>query len=136
MALKYFRRRFQYYLNDILVRNPLWQILFLVVMSAAVITAGMILVDGHFSDEYSENTFWWSFTRLLDQGTFIGDNRYDTHTAAVGVFVTISGIMILSLLIGILSSKITERLESLKKRPFPDRREGPSDSLRRRRQAL
>ncbi len=35
MALKYFRRRFQYYLNDILVRNPLWQILFLVVMSAA-----------------------------------------------------------------------------------------------------
>lgn len=119
MALKYFRRRFQYYLNDILVRNPLWQILFLVVMSAAVITAGMILVDGHFSDEYSENTFWWSFTRLLDQGTFIGDNRYDTHTAAVGVFVTISGIMILSLLIGILSSKITERLESLKKGRSP-----------------
>jgi len=69
----------------------------------------MVLVQ-----DLTPDSFWWSFTRLLDQGTFINDN-YDSQIAVVGVVVTLGGILILSLLIGIFSSKITEQLEVLKR---------------------
>lgn len=114
MALRTFGKRLQYFINDLLIRNPLWQILFLVVVSFVVILAGASLIKGHPTDDNTETSIWWSFTRLLDQGTFIEDH-YDHRIAVVGVLVTLCGIMILSLLIGILSSKINERLDSLKK---------------------
>lgn len=122
MSLRYLSNRFRFFVNDLLVRNPVWQILFLVVLSAAVILAGMALIkDQNPGDPWQ--SFWWSFTRLLDQGTFINDGG-NLHTAFVGVFVTICGIMILSLLIGVLSSKITEQLDSLKKGRSPVAKKG------------
>ncbi|MCK4806646.1 MAG: hypothetical protein KAT09_03320 [Candidatus Aegiribacteria sp.] len=105
--------RIRYFINNLLIRNPAWQILFLFVISGLIIVTGMVLVKG-----LTPDSFWWSFTRLLDQGTFINDN--DTpQIAMVGVLVTIGGILILSFLIGILSSKITEQLEALKRGKSP-----------------
>ena len=118
MTLRNFGKRLQYFINDLLIRNPLWQILFLIAVSFLVILAGASLIKGHATDDSTETSFWWSFTRLLDQGTFIEDH-YDKHIAVVGVLVTLSGIMILSLLIGVLSSKINERLDSLKRGRSP-----------------
>ncbi|PIE52186.1 hypothetical protein CSA37_08035 [Candidatus Fermentibacteria bacterium] len=118
MSIKDLGKKLQYYLNDLLIRNPLWQIMFLVFLSAVLIIAAMVLVKGHMitrRGEAAETEFWWSFTRLMDQGTFIDDDEYDTRAKTVGVMITLSGIMILSLLIGILSSKINEQLEKLKK---------------------
>ncbi|MCD4707336.1 MAG: hypothetical protein K8S62_06325 [Candidatus Sabulitectum sp.] len=106
--------RLRYYVNDLLIRNPMWQMLVLVIASSAIITIGVLLVDGSV-----ENGFWWSFTRLLDQGTFICDDQSEPHVALVGVLITIGGILVLSLLIGIFSSKITEQLDSLKRGRSP-----------------
>ncbi|MCK5115596.1 MAG: hypothetical protein KAR44_03290 [Candidatus Aegiribacteria sp.] len=105
--------RIRYFINNLLIRNPAWQILALFVISGLIIVTGMALVKGLTSD-----SFWWSFTRLLDQGTFINDNT-NPQVAMVGVMVTLGGILVLSLLIGILSSKITEQLESLKRGKSP-----------------
>ena len=105
--------RIRYFINNLLIRNPAWQILALFAISGLIIVTGMALVKGLTSD-----SFWWSFTRLLDQGTFINDNT-NPQVAMVGVMVTLGGILVLSLLIGILSSKITEQLESLKRGKSP-----------------
>lgn len=119
MAPRQLRKRFQYYLNDILVRNPLWQIFFLVVISAAIIGVGMLLVESHLNSRHEETTFWWSLTRLMDQGTFIGDHSDDPHTQRVAIFITLCGVLVMSTLIGTVSSKISERLESLKRGRSP-----------------
>ena len=119
MALRHPGKRFQYYLNDILARNPLWQIFFLVVFSAAVVLAGMVLIKSHVSCDNGQNPFWWSLTRLMDQGTFVGDHRDDQHTQVVAVFITLCGVLIMSTLIGTVSSKISERLETLKRGRSP-----------------
>jgi len=113
MDLRRLGTRFRYFINNLLIRNPFWQILFLFAVSAVVVAVGMLLVK-----DITQDSLWWSFTRLLDQGTFIYDN-YDLHIALPGVLVTICGILILSLLIGILSSKITEQLDSLKRGRSP-----------------
>jgi len=105
--------RIRYFINNLLIRNPAWQILFLFAISGLIIIAGMVLVKG-----LTPDSFWWSFTRLLDQGTFVDDNN-TPEIAMVGVLVTIGGILILSFLIGILSSKITEQLEALKRGKSP-----------------
>jgi ion channel POLLUX/CASTOR len=106
--------RIRYFINNLLIRNPAWQMLALIVISAVIIVSGMLLVR-----DLTPDSFWWSFTRLLDQGTFIEDNQYEPQVATVGVMVTIGGIMVLSLLIGIFSSKITEQLDALKRGRSP-----------------
>ncbi len=114
MEFRNFGTRMRYLVNDLLIRNPLWQMLVLVMASSVIITAGFLLVD-----DSIEDGIWWSFTRLLDQGTFINDNRYEPPVIVVGVLVTLGGIIILSLLIGIFSSKITEQLDLLKRGRSP-----------------
>ncbi len=116
MDFRRIEKRLKYHVNDLLIRNPLWQILVLVVVSSVIVSAGVVLVD-----DSVPNSFWWSFTRLLDQGTFVddADECDDSQTVVVGVLVTIGGILVLSLLIGIFSSKITEQIDSLKKGRSP-----------------
>lgn len=119
MALRRLGKRVQYLLNDLLVRNPLWQIFFLVAVSAVVVIAGMLLVRFHLNSGHEETTFWWSLTRLMDQGTFVDDHEDDPHTQAVAVFITLCGVLVMSTLIGTFSSKISQRLESLKRGRSP-----------------
>jgi Trk K+ transport system NAD-binding subunit len=116
MDFRRIEKRLRYHVNDLLIRNPLWQILVLVVVSSVIVSAGVVLVDGTV-----QHSFWWSFTRLLDQGTFVDDaDECDSSTTVVvGVLVTIGGIFVLSLLIGIFSSKITEQIDSLKRGRSP-----------------
>ncbi len=57
--------------------------------------------------------FWQSFVRALDPGTVAGDTIWALRI--VGVFVTVSGIFILSSLIGILSAGLDTKLEELRK---------------------
>ncbi|OPL19236.1 MAG: hypothetical protein AVO35_11705 [Candidatus Aegiribacteria sp. MLS_C] len=106
--------RIRYFFNNLLIRNPAWQMLVLVVISAVIIAVGMLLVGSP-----EEGGFWWTFTRLLDQGTFIRDNQYQPGMTAVGVMITLGGIIVLSLLIGIFSSKIISQLDALKKGRSP-----------------
>lgn len=112
-------RKLQYYLNDLLVRNPLWQIFILVLFSAAVVGLGILLVESHRVCDEGETPFWWSLTRLMDQGTFVDDHGNDAHSRLVAVFITICGVLVMSTLIGTFSSKITERLDYLKRGRSP-----------------
>ncbi len=120
---KELENKIKYAVNDLLARNPLWQILVLVIISVIIIGLADLLIEP--SDIVSDSgkstggQFWWLFTRLLDQGTFIGDYEYSTFVAVVGVMVTLGGILVLSLLIGIFSSKITEQIDSLKRGKSP-----------------
>ena len=123
MKTKEFKNKIKYAVNDLLARNPLWQILVLVVISVIIIGLADLLIEPSdiipASGESTGGQFWWLFTRLLDQGTFIEDHQYNTFIAVVGVLVTLGGILVLSLLIGIFSSKITEQIDSLKRGKSP-----------------
>ena len=121
-----FKQKTQYRLDNLITRSPFSQILALAVLSALIVIIGAGLI----SLSSAENTgvppeedtllhrFWWSFTRLMDPGTFVGDTG-SVLTAASGVLVTLGGILVFSLLIGILSSKIGEKLDELKQGKSP-----------------
>lgn len=123
MKIKELENKIKYAINDLLARNPLWQILVLVVISVVIIALADLFIEPSdivsSSGESTGGQFWWLFTRLLDQGTFIGDHQYNTFIAVVGVLVTLGGILVLSLLIGIFSSKITEQIDLLKRGKSP-----------------
>jgi Trk K+ transport system NAD-binding subunit len=60
---------------------------------------------------------WWSTTRVLDAGT-MGDDS-GTVVRAVAIFTTLCGVGVISLLIGLTSSTIGDKIEDLRKGKSP-----------------
>src|SRR5688500_14534522 len=85
---------------------------FVLVFSAAFILA----ITGTEINE--ENTslleaFWQSLLRILDPGTFSGDNGW--FLRVVMLLVTLFGISIAAVLIGLIASGIEQRIEQLRR---------------------
>lgn len=114
-----FKQRFQYFFDNTLSRGTgsiiVW--LTLVTMLLVLIFTGIYMVFGvKFEDTDKLNffeAFWQSLMRSLDPGTVAGDTHWTLRL--VGIIVTISGIFILSSLIGILSTGLEDKLEELRK---------------------
>ena len=121
-----FGERFRYRLDNLISRSPFSQVLALAVISAFIVFFAALLITvvtaEHLGlEDQNDNLlfrFWWAFTRLMDPGTFIGDTE-SFFVAVTGVLVTLGGILVFSLLIGILSSKIGEKLDELKQGRSP-----------------
>lgn len=113
------KQRFNYFFDNTLSRGTgaiiAWLGIFTIVI--VIIFSGIYLVVGtHFEDTDQLNffeAFWQTLMRSLDSGTVAGDTKWTLR--GVGILVTISGIFILSSLIGILSAGLSEKLEDLKK---------------------
>jgi Trk K+ transport system NAD-binding subunit len=116
------RERLRYRVDNLITKSPVSQILALAVLSVLIIILGTIAVSSAAPDDLLLEgreqgvvyRLWWSFTRLVDPGTFINDST-SALVAVTGIVVTLGGILVFSMLIGILSSKIGEKLDELKR---------------------
>lgn len=114
-----FKQRFKYFFDNTLSRGTgsiiVW--LSIVTLIFVLIFTGIYIALGvKFEDTEQLNffeAFWQSLMRSLDPGTVAGDTHWTLRI--VGIIVTISGIFILSSLIGILSSGLENKLEELRK---------------------
>lgn len=62
-------------------------------------------------------SLWWAMTRVLDAGTFSGDEGFAVRV--VGFLATLSGVAVVALLIGLVSSTVGDKLEDLRKGKSP-----------------
>lgn len=115
------RDKLKYVFDNFMTRNPLAQILGLALAVIIIILIGTIAttlifhgdnvpleMQGGFFDK-----MWWNFMRVIDPGTITGDEGFLIRM--MSLFSTVGGILIFSILIGFLSSKIVEKLDELKK---------------------
>jgi len=113
------KQRFQYFFDNTLSRGTgaiiVW--LSLITLLLVVIFTGVYLFFGVKFEDTGQINFvealWQSFMRSIDPGTVAGDTRWTLRI--IGIVVTISGIFILSSLIGILSSGLENKIEELRK---------------------
>lgn len=94
----------------------LFGISFILITIAAGMSLFVLPADPENPRDFMEQ-MWWALTRVADAGT-MGD---DTGTAvrAVAIFSTLSGVFVVALLIGLVSSTIGDKLEDLRKGNSP-----------------
>lgn len=89
-----------------------------IVSLLCIIIFGIILVVTGINTEGSESmgffeATWQSLMRSLDAGTVAGDAGWGMRL--IGILITISGIFILSTLIGVLTSGLSDKIDELRK---------------------
>lgn len=113
------KQRFQYFFDNTLSRGTASIIVWLSLITLFLVlffTFVYLVIGIKFEDTEQINffeAFWQSLMRSLDPGTVAGDTNWGLRI--VGIIVTISGIFILSGLIGILSSGLEAKLDDLRK---------------------
>jgi voltage-gated potassium channel Kch len=111
--------RLRYRFDATLSRGTWVIIAYLALITAAfAFVAGIILwlVNRPFvaGDERNlAESLWQSMLRLLDPGTFSGDQGWGPRTLSLGV--TVVGLLIASALIGLIATAIDQRIEQLRK---------------------
>jgi len=113
------QQRFQYWFDNFMSRGTIALIgglavlsLIVIFIAAAVVRFGQIPAEGNDVPSFGEAA-WMSLMRAMDAGNIAGDANVAMRI--VMFIVTLSGIFILSTLIGILSNGLEERIESLRK---------------------
>ena len=117
--------RFRYHLDRVAAKSAVWQVLMLAVVAALLMVLGALFVSGSSPESLGREgsvgpvyRMWWAAIRVIDPGNFAGDFTTGL-VAATGLTISLLGILIFSLLIGILSSKLTEKLELMKRGKSP-----------------
>jgi len=114
-----FKQKFSYFFDNTLSRGTgaIIALLSIFTLLAVLVFALIYILIGIPFSETEKFTFfeamWQSLMRSLDSGTVAGDTSWVLR--GVGILVTISGIFILSTLIGILSQGLGEKIDELKK---------------------
>jgi voltage-gated potassium channel Kch len=115
------RQRVGYWFDSALSRGPsvvigwLGLLTLFVILVAAVILAITRLtgVNGGDDDLGFAEAVWQSMLRVVDAGTFAGDNGW--WTRLLGLVVTLAGIFIAGSLIGLIANAVDQRIELLRK---------------------
>lgn len=113
------RKKLRYKFDNLMAKGPAALIGWLGLLSILlVITAALILtVTGFQQDDSDSLSFveaaWGSLMRTLDPGTMGGDTGWGFRIVMLGV--TLGGIFIVSTLIGVLASGISNKLDELRK---------------------
>lgn len=116
-----YKDRFRYYFENTISSGPFGVIKWLGLISlAAILFLGVLIIVFGIKDNPEAETslgfiegVWKSLMATLDPGTMGGDEGWDFRI--VRFSATLVGIFIISILIGIISSGIDEKLEELKK---------------------
>jgi ion channel POLLUX/CASTOR len=113
-----FKDRFRYHFDNIMSKGPIALIGWLFIASAILIVSISLVVVTFGIGPEGKATFmevaWASLMRTLDPGTMGGDEGQRSFLLAMLV-VTLGGIFIVSILIGILTTGIEGKLEQLRK---------------------
>ncbi len=112
-----FRERFSYAFDGMMSRGTSGMIIWLGVLSVVLIVVFSLLVILTSSAPEGENFLqmtWMSLMRTLDPGTMGGDQGDPLFLASM-LLVTLGGIFIISTLIGILTTSLESKLDSLRK---------------------
>jgi voltage-gated potassium channel Kch len=110
--------KLRYRFDNTISRGTLPVILWLAVFTIALVfVAALILTltgtDVNNGDNGLAENFWQSFLRILDPGTFSGDAGW--FLRIVTLLVTLLGISIAAVLIGLIATGIEERIEQLRR---------------------
>lgn len=111
--------RLRYEFDKSMAAGPIALIGWLAVISLAMISfAGLVLTITQFAQDDGKplgfiEAFWESLMRTLDSGTMGGDTGWGFRL--VMLFVTLTGIFVVSTLIGVISSGVDGKLEELRK---------------------
>ncbi|MBV9903130.1 MAG: hypothetical protein JO346_00970 [Alphaproteobacteria bacterium] len=111
--------RLRYEFDKSMAAGPIALIGWLAVISLAMISfAGLVLTVTRFAQDGAEplgfvEAFWESLMRTLDSGTMGGDTGWGFRL--VMLFVTLTGIFVVSTLIGVISSGVDSKLDELRK---------------------
>ncbi len=112
-------QRVRYRFDNTISRGTLPVIGYLAILTfALVLVAALVLTVtgtavGDDPDAGIGETFWQSLLRILDPGTFSGDNGW--FLRLVMLIVTLIGISIAAVLIGLIASGIEQRIEMLRR---------------------
>ena len=115
-----FRQRFQYRFDNLMSRGTpaMVGMLFLLSLTVIALAAAVISVfkitqlDSPDTLSFGE-AFWESMMRTLDSGTMGGDTGLGFRL--IMLFVTLGGIFVVSILIGVLSNGIEDGMDTLRK---------------------
>ena len=115
------KSRLRYYFENTISSGPIGVIKWLGIISllSILILGLIIIIFGIKADPEAENSIdfiegvWKSLMATLDPGTMGGDEGWPFRL--IRFIATLLGIFIISILIGIISSGIDEKLEDLKK---------------------
>ncbi|MCU1397213.1 MAG: hypothetical protein JWN62_322 [Acidimicrobiales bacterium] len=113
--------RMRYRFDAALSRGPSVVIAYLGLITVTVIlVASAILtvfqlrgINGVDNKEDLLENFWLAMTRVLDPGTFSGENGWPTRI--IMLLVTLSGIFIVGSLIGLIANSVDQQIEELRK---------------------
>ena len=116
------RARLRYRFDAALSRGPSVVIAYLGILSITVILLGSAILtvfqlsgvggDGNPAHGLGEN-FFLAMTRVLDPGTFAGENGWPTRMVMLAM--TIAGIFIVGSLIGLIANSVDQQIEELRK---------------------
>jgi len=111
--------RVRYEFDKSMAAGPIAVIGWLAVLSLVLVAfAGLVLTITHFAQDDGKpldfiEAFWESLMRTLDSGTMGGDTGWGFRL--VMLFVTLTGIFVVSTLIGVISSGVDSKLDELRK---------------------
>ena len=111
--------RVRYEFDKSMAAGPIAVIGWLAVLSLVLVAfAGLVLTITHFAQDDGKpldfiEAFWESLMRTLDSGTMGGDTGWGFRI--VMLFVTLTGIFVVSTLIGVISSGVDSKLDELRK---------------------
>ena len=115
------KKRFQYYFENTISSGPLGVIKWLAIISlASILVLGLLILIFGIKDSPDADSplgfiegSWKSLMATLDPGTMGGDDGWSFRI--IRFIATLIGIFIISILIGIISSGIDEKIDELKK---------------------
>jgi Trk K+ transport system NAD-binding subunit len=112
----------RYYVDLFLSRSPYTRFLGLFLISSILILFCSILIivvspsEADTSKDFLE-AVWWATMRVIDAGNMAGDSG--TLVRFVAALATLSGIMVVALLIGLVSSTVGDKIEDLRRGKGP-----------------
>lgn len=110
-----FRERIRYAFDKIMGKGTIALIGMLFLITAVVVLIAGLLCSILGGTGSVGNLIWMSFMHTMDSGTLAGDDTSDLTFLILMTVVTICGIFVTSILIGIISSGFEEKLNSLRK---------------------
>ncbi len=114
--------RIRYHVDRFMSWSPVARFVGLFALSFILVTVcallAMLVMPAPPEDPFDFfEAMWWAMTRVADAGT-MGDDK-GTLVRTVAVLSTLSGVMVVALLIGLVSSTIGEKIDDLRKGRSP-----------------
>jgi ion channel POLLUX/CASTOR len=109
-----FKERLSYQFDTIMSKGTISLVLILFLITAVVVVIAGVLAS-FINNDSSGVSFWQSLMHAMDSGTLAGDDTSNIGFVIVMSVVTVCGIFITSILIGIINTGFEQKLYSLRK---------------------